>query len=325
VGWKTWSAFALVLGAGVAVFAFLPRWVSEHPVESLEPVEAAQDLSEAPPSIEAPEIVETPAEPGEPVPAPVAEPPALFVPPSEVAPRPPDDSEEEFAAAMTEALSALRHEDLTTAREAFERAKSHRPEAPEVARGIAQVEEALRTRAIAGHRDRALEQERLESWRAAEAEYDSALALDSTLRFAQEGKKRTAARALLREKLEFQFAHPDRLSDDRALEEASRLVDEARGAEPSGPRHREATSRLEALVASYSQSVEVPIVSDALTDVTLNRIGRLGKFDRKVVEIRPGRYVLLGTRPGFRDVRVEIVVEPGKTVAPIVVRCQEAI
>jgi hypothetical protein len=226
---------------------------------------------------------------------------------------------------MTEALSALRHEDFTTARDAFERAKSLRPEAPEVARGLAQVEEALRTRAIAGHRDRALEQERLESWRAAEAEYDSALALDSTLRFAREGKKRTAARALLREKLEFQFAHPDRLSDGRALEEASRLVDEARGVAPSGPEQREAIARLEALVASYSKSVEVPIVSDALTDVTLNRIGRLGKFDRKVVEIRPGRYVLLGTRPGFRDVRIEIVIEPGKTVAPIVVRCQEAI
>lgn len=323
MGWKTWSAFALVLVVGVAVFAFLPSWVREHPGEPVEPVEAvevAPSVPEAPPNAsEAPEIVEEPA------PVPVAEPPAPSMPPTEVAPPRPDESQEAFTAAMRQALSALRHEDYTTSREAFERAKSVRPEAPEVARGLAQVEEGLRTLAIAGHRDRALEQERLEGWRAAEAEYDSALALDSTLRFAQEGKKRTAARALLWEKLDFQFSHPDRLSDARALEEASRLVDEARGIEPSGSRHREAIARLEALVASYSQSIEVPIVSDTLTDVTLNRIGRLGKFDRKVVEIRPGHYVLLGTRPGFRDVRIEIVVEPGKTVAPIVVLCQEAI
>jgi hypothetical protein len=71
--------------------------------------------------------------------------------------------------------------------------------------------------------------------------------------------------------------------------------------------------------------MEVSIVSDTLTDVTLNRIGRLGKFDRRVLEIRPGRYVAVGTRQGYRDVRIEFTVEPGKPLAPIQVRCEEAI
>jgi len=327
VGWKTWSAFALVLAAGVAVFTYLPRWVSERP------------LPEAPPSgVEAPEIVEAPADvPGPeraPVPAPeeprepggvVEEATSEVSLPVEVAPKRADASEEAFAAAMTEGLDALKREDYALARGAFERAKSLRPEAPEVASGLSQVEEGIRNLAIAGHRDRGLEHERLESWRAAEAEYDSALALDGSLRFAREGKTRSAARALLQEKLEFQIDNSERLSDARALEEASRLLDEAKGSEGEGPKRRESIATLEALVASYSRPVELLIVSDTLTEVTLHRVGRLGKFDRRVLEVRPGRYVAVGSRAGFRDVRVEFTIEPGKPFAPVRVLCEEAI
>jgi hypothetical protein len=226
---------------------------------------------------------------------------------------------------MTEAFDALRSEDYALARAAFERAKSIRPEAAEATSGLSQVEEGLRNHAIAGHRDRAFEQERLENWRAAQAEYDSALAIDSTLRFAQEGKARSASRALLQEQLEFQMSHPERLSDSRALEEAARLIDEARAAEGEGPKRREAIAKLEALVASYSRPVEVEIVSDALTDVIIHHVGRLGKFERKLLEVRPGRYVAVGSREGFRDVRVEFQIVPGKPNAPISVRCEEAI
>jgi tetratricopeptide (TPR) repeat protein len=234
----------------------------------------------------------------------------------------PDDG---FAAVMTAALDAMRREDYALARDAFRRAQALRPAAPDAASGLSQAEEGLRNLAIAGHRDRGLEHERLESWRAAEAEYDQALALDGSLRFAREGKRRSAARALLQEKLDFQIGHPERLSDARAREEASRILDEAKGVDWGGPKRKEAIAKLDALLASYSRPMEVQILSDALTDVTLHRIGRLGKFDQRTLEIRPGRYVAVGSREGFRDVRVEFTVEPGKPLAPIQVRCQEAI
>jgi tetratricopeptide (TPR) repeat protein len=250
---------------------------------------------------------------------------------SEVAPGPPVEEgpvefpDDGFAAAMSEALDALKREDYLSARKAFERAKSVRPKSPEAARGLSQVEEGLRNLTIAGHRDRALQHESAESWRKAEVEYDEALALDPSLRFAQEGKSRTASRALLQEKLEYHIGHPERLSDARAHEEASRLLDEARSAEGDSARRRDAIAKLEALVASYAEAVEVAIVSDLMTEVTLQRVGALGKFERKVLEVRPGRYVAVGSRAGFRDVRVEFVVEPGKPAAQVSVRCQEAI
>ncbi len=316
VGWKTWCAFALVLGAGLAVFILLPRWVRERPdpepapsvVES--PVEPADTV----------EIVEPPSEDPDPIAPSVAE-ESLEPAPAVAA----DPSIDTFSDAMTEALAALAREDYAAARDGFARAKSARPEAPEASSGLAQAEEGLKNLAIAGHRDRGAVLERSESWRAAEAEYDAALALDSSLRFAREGKEKSAAHALLQEKLDFQVGHPERLSDARALAEASSLLEEARGAEDDGPKRREAVAKLEALVSSYSRPMEVSLVSDTLTEVTLQRVGRLGKFDRKVLEVRPGRYVAVGSRAGFRDVRVEFEVEPGKPLAPIPVRCEEAI
>ncbi|HEY7819874.1 MAG TPA: hypothetical protein VIG29_16755 [Vicinamibacteria bacterium] len=323
VGWKTWSAFVLVLGTGVLVFAFLPKWVSERP---LPPV----SLSVSPAAEPAADPVE-PIEPAEPEPQPPPATTTSSIPPEAPgrivdSPAPPPVQDDGFAAAMSEGLAALSRNDFALAREAFARARAIRPEAADAASGLSQAEEGLRNTAIAAHRDRALELEAVESFRAAEAEYGNALALDPSLRFAQEGKERSAVRALVLEKLEFQLAHPERLSDNRALEEARRLLDEARAAEGEGPKRREAVERLEALVSSYSRPVEVRLLSDQLTEVTLHRVGPLGKFEQKVLELRPGRYVAVGSRPGFRDVRVEFQVEPGgMPVAPIPVRCSEAI
>jgi hypothetical protein len=325
VGWKTWLAFALVIGAGLAVFLFLPRWVAEPPSREppaaeaspsasadspLEPVPDPEPKADPPePAPEPPTVLETREEPVEPAPA--------------VEPGEPSDGA--FADAMTVALAAMDRKDFVAAREAFAQALSARPGAAEAASGLAQAEEGLRTIALAAHRDRATELERTESWRAAEAEYDAALVLDPTLRFAREGKEKAGAYATLLEKLDFQIEHPERLSDPRALEEASLLVDEAREADDEGPKRREAIAKLETLVSAYSQPMELSIVSDALTEVTLQRVGRLGKFERKVLEVRPGRYVATGSRDGYRDVRVEFTLEPGKPVAPVRVRCEEAI
>ncbi len=321
LGWKTWCAFALVIGAGLAVFILLPRWVEKRPA----PEPAPSVVESLPEPAEPAEVVEPQAEDPEPLgplPPGVQE-SAEPVPAAAEAPLSEDD--DAFSKAMTEALSALAREDYAAAREAFARAQSARPEAPEAANGIAQAEESLKSLAIASHRHRGVELERSESWRAAEAEYDAALALDSSLRFAREGKERSAAHALLQEKLDFQIGHPERLGDVRALAEASSVLEEARGAEDEGPKRREAVAMLEALVSAYSRPMEVSLVSDTFTEVTLHRVGRLGKFDRKVLEVRPGRYVAVGSRAGFRDVRVEFTVEPGKPLAPIPIRCEEAI
>ena len=57
----------------------------------------------------------------------------------------------------------------------------------------------------------------------------------------------------------------------------------------------------------------------------VHKVGRLGTFTRKVLELRPGTYMVVGTRSGFRDVRRQLVVEPSGPPPPLVVRCEEEI
>jgi tetratricopeptide (TPR) repeat protein len=234
-------------------------------------------------------------------------------------------SDQSYSAAMTEGIAALGRKDLASARAAFERARAVRPDSTEAAEGLARVAEEMRSLSIAEHRDRALDFEAREAWSSAVKEYDAVLALDPAVRFATEGKKRAGARALLAGKLEYQIAHPERLSDERALKEASLLLEEAGSIEPSGPEHAGRIEKLEAIVRSYSAVVSVEILSDNLTEVTVYRIGRLGKFQRRSLELRPGRYTVVGSRDGYRDVRYDLVIESGKPPSPITIRCEETI
>ena len=65
------------------------------------------------------------------------------------------------------------------------------------------------------------------------------------------------------------------------------------------------------------------LVSDNATDVTVYRVGRLGSFERRALQLRPGRYTIVGSRAGCRDVRKEIVLDAG--MAPVTIRCEERI
>ena len=52
----------------------------------------------------------------------------------------------------------------------------------------------------------------------------------------------------------------------------------------------------------------------------------LGALTRqRDVELLPGRYTVVGTREGYRDVRREVVLPPGAAPAALTVRCEEPI
>ena len=71
--------------------------------------------------------------------------------------------------------------------------------------------------------------------------------------------------------------------------------------------------------------VSVALVSDNLTHVSVYKVGNLGNFTNRELTLRPGTYVAIGIRPGFRDVRLEFRVAPEIDMQPVVVRCEEQI
>jgi tetratricopeptide (TPR) repeat protein len=226
---------------------------------------------------------------------------------------------------MSDAQSALERGDWPAAREALGRAASLQPGSAAVADARGRLEEAERTAALARQRELARGFEAKEDWRRALAEYESALKLDGTVAFALEGRDRTARRAELAEKLAYHIAHPLRLATDAVAHEAERLLQRAREIDPAGPRHLEQMAELERALQEVRTPVAVVLESDGQTEVVVHKVGRLGAFDRKTLELRPGTYTVVGTRSGYRDVRRQLVVKPNAAPPSLVVRCEEAI
>ncbi len=332
--WATVAAFALLGIAAVVVFGFLPRWVEEKRFgTSSEPVENPPSISTVEPLAE-PEIQDPPAPeplPAEPMPEPasqgvVATPPARTAPtPAPTPPAATGRTNPEFRRSMSAGLAALGRQDFAAARDHLQRAVKLEPDSPESADALLAAEEGLRLQAIATHQAKASQLEATESWQGAVEEYEAVLALDPTIKFAQEGAERSRARAELSARLEFHLQNPERLSTDEVLRDAGTLLEEASQIQPAGARLSQQIEGLSQIVAIASTPIRVALVSDNLTEVTVYKVGRLGAFERRVLELRPGIYTVVGRRDGYRDVRRELRVVPGQEIEPLTVRCEEKI
>jgi hypothetical protein len=78
-------------------------------------------------------------------------------------------------------------------------------------------------------------------------------------------------------------------------------------------------------VRQARQPLPVTLTSDGETEVVIYHVGRLGRFIDQQLELRPGTYTAVGSRPGYRDVRREFRVQPGHPAAIVDIRCEEPV
>jgi len=231
----------------------------------------------------------------------------------------------EFDQRMTEGLTALAEGDYLAARAAFRMAEKLKPGSPEPADGLLQVDQGLRLQDIGSLEQTAQRHEQAEEWKDASDTYERILELDSTLAFAQEGLGRTRQMEALHEKLEGYIAEPDDLSRPSTMQAATGLLLDITRMDEIGPRLADRRDELSRLLKRAATPLTVTLVSDNRTEVSIYKVGKLGSFDQHQLRLRPGTYVAVGVRPGYRDVRLEFRVAPEIDMQPIVVRCEEAI
>jgi serine/threonine protein kinase/tetratricopeptide (TPR) repeat protein len=230
-----------------------------------------------------------------------------------------------YAKAVGAGFASLGAGRLDEARVSFEKARSMRPNGPEAQTGLARVGAALRARGFATTRQRAAGLEAEERWSEAAAEYDAALKVDPSLVFAQQGKARALSRADLSESLQALIDRPERLASAAVRAEADTLIKRAAGQDPSGPVLRSQIQRLQILLPGFDTPVRLELLSDNATQVQIQRVGTFGTFSKREIALKPGRYTVVGTRPGFRDVRRDVTIAPGGDGQTISVSCVEPI
>lgn len=228
-----------------------------------------------------------------------------------------------FRQVMSEGLNAFDAKQDAKAKSAFEQAVKLKPSAADARAALAQVNNRILVNEISGHLSEAAKLERAEKWTAAASAYRKAVSLDPELDGAAASAKRADARAKLDQQLELVLNKPERLADDEVHREALAVLARARAENDPGPRLSNQIARLTQTIKLARKPVNMTLVSDSATDVTVYKIGRLGRFDRHPLAIIPGRYIVVGKRDGFRDVRVEFEVRAGEPGAEVTVRCEQ--
>jgi tetratricopeptide (TPR) repeat protein len=232
---------------------------------------------------------------------------------------------DQYTQFMSTGLAALHSNDLKRAREMLLKAKAFQPDAPAVLDALNQLQQAELLARINALLRQAQAAETAQDWNRALKAYQSVLQLDSTVRSAVEGRRRTQDRIHLFKRLEYYLDHPRLLEADEQLQNALALKTQINAMTLTSPRSLDKIKRFEQLLIQAQTRVTVVIQSDDLTEVSVYKVGKLGHFMQRRLDLRPGTYTVVGSRNGYQDVRHKLVVQPGQGTVNITIRCKNPI
>lgn len=230
-----------------------------------------------------------------------------------------------FRGHMSRGFAALEAGDFDGARGAFRQAGKVFPGDPAVQQALAQVANQESGRQVSNELEQAAALEAREQWSEALAIYQRLLEEDPSLTDARVRLIPTRVRADLDARLQRTIEDPLSLSSQSEFQAAQGVLSDASGIPDPGPRLAGQIAEMEAILERANSPVDVVFQSDNLTHVVLYRVAELGQFEQKSVRLRPGKYVVAGSRGGYRDVQVEFTVTGDPLQEPIVVRCEEPV
>ncbi len=234
-------------------------------------------------------------------------------------------ADQAYRAEVSTALSALEQGRFEAARASFDQANRLRPGTTVVRDGLQDIKRRLRDQRVVDHRQRAEQLIAQEQWQDAARHFEEVLKRDPDAAFAQQGNTQAVERQALDESLSGMLNEPSRWWSPQGRDLMQASLDQATLIGQPGPRLQDQISRLQAELSRSNQAVEVALQSDNLCQVDVYRVSRLGQFSKTSLRLKPGSYTVVGTRPGYRDVRKIVRVQAGQSPDPVRVICDEEV
>ena len=231
-----------------------------------------------------------------------------------------------FTRLMSEGFALLEGGDYDEAIEEFRRAQAVGYNSEQAVAAIDQAQNQITSNQISAIQISAQKFEDAESWEPAVSQYANALELDQSLAQVIDKKDYAEKRLQLDQLLQSAIDSPERLAERPVYDQILNVYYTGQQIEDPGPRLQDQLVVLESLLLNSQIAIDVIIQSDSITDVTLLKVGHLGSFENTTLALKPGRYVVVGRRDGYRDVREEFVIGyGGKQTSPVFVACSEQI
>jgi tetratricopeptide (TPR) repeat protein len=236
-----------------------------------------------------------------------------------------------FQDAMTRTMTALDNYQngyrgaLIVAEKALAEARAIHPSDAAVLDAQQRVKQARHQARLDSFRRQAANMVKTENWLGAGNVYKRALAVDSTVGFAQTGIEEAEARLEVNRQFDHYLKNPERLYDEEPLANAEQLLAAVGSAPADEPKLAKKIVTLRQRVSQAGIPITVSLSSDGATDVSIYHVGQLGTFTNRQIELLPGDYTVVGARPGYRDVLKKLAVIPGKQDVSLSISCEEII
>jgi hypothetical protein len=227
----------------------------------------------------------------------------------------------EFQQLISEGLAAYHNRDYRLARSKLLKAKSLKPNSREVRDALIEVDAAMRLSQIEKFKQKALASADAEEWAPALDANLQILKIDPTIQFAIEGKNQSMQHIQIEKRIDFFMNTPGVLENEKQLENALKLLQETNAMLSKGPKLSARLDKLEKLIIDAQTPIRVIIESDNLTDIAVYKVGKLGRFGQRELELKPGTYTVMGARDGYKDIRRKIVVKAGQKPMRIIIKC----
>ena len=150
-----------------------------------------------------------------------------------------------------------------------------------------------------------------DNWPIAEILYQEARKLQPNRKDLKDFHSKAEKINILRRKLEFHLQAPaHRLSSSNVAEIVRTLTDEAKTLSSESFSLADQTTKLLDLLRAYSTKVQVRVISNGVTNISVRGVGRVGFIKEKVIDLKPGTYTFEGKRTGHRSKLIQVDVPP---------------
>lgn len=162
-----------------------------------------------------------------------------------------------------------------------------------------------------------------EDWAAADTAYLKVLAISPHLRAAHRGREQVALYIEAHRRLDA-LKLPDGLYDKVIRARAQEWLAYVREKKLDDRKVAKARLDLSAALELARTPVSLVLTSDNQSEIEIYGVGKLGRLEHQTMQLVPGNYIVVASRPGYRDARATLKVRPGKTIT-LDIRCTESI
>jgi len=233
--------------------------------------------------------------------------------------------ERAFEDVIASGLSAATKEDLAALKKATEMAQelySKREETKELVGRFLRLQQELQFREFVARADQAVQSE---NWETALFAFQNALQLKPNDGTIAQGVE--LARTILghEARLNAFLNKPERLTNNQVKSDAETALKEAETYLGLSKKLAASSTYLKKRIVDYNRLVDIWVISDKATDVSVRGVGQVGQVERYKIQLKPGRYILEGRREGYRVKAVEMEILPNDQFIEIKVICDERI